>query len=244
MRGSLSVLFEDEHCLGIVKAAGQFVQGTWAPPGEQTLEQEVRAYLDPADPASAYVGIVHRLDRPVSGVLLWAKTAKAARRLSAQFERRQVVKEYWAIAEEREQAAPFPPGRQGAGTADAFAQHRWTDWLTHPGVPGVARSVEPGTTGARMAVTRFRLERPAGLRPGLVWVRLWPETGRTHQLRVQAAVRGWPILGDSTYGAAQPFAPGIALHARALRLRHPILGTPLELEAPLPHEWNEFGPLG
>ena len=74
--------------------------GPWAPPGEQTLEQEVREYLDPADPSSVYLGIVHRLDRPVSGLLVWAKTAKSARRLSQQFERRRVEKEYWAIVEE------------------------------------------------------------------------------------------------------------------------------------------------
>ncbi|MGA9923271.1 MAG: hypothetical protein WBQ29_07675, partial [Isosphaeraceae bacterium] len=66
------LLFEDEHCLAIVKAAGQFSQGSWAPPGEQTLEGEVREYLNPADPSSVYLGIVHRLDRPVSGLLVWA----------------------------------------------------------------------------------------------------------------------------------------------------------------------------
>ena len=80
------LLFEDEHCLAIVKAAGQFSQGSWAPPGEQTLEGEVREYLNPADPSSVYLGIVHRLDRPVSGLLVWAKTTKSARRLSQQFE--------------------------------------------------------------------------------------------------------------------------------------------------------------
>jgi 23S rRNA pseudouridine1911/1915/1917 synthase len=237
MRRGLSVLFEDAHCLGIVKPAGQFVQGTWAPESEQTLEQAVRAYLDPADPASAYVGIVHRLDRPVSGVLIWTKTAKAARRLSAQFERRQVRKEYWAIAEEHEHAGFSTSGGQPARAREGT----WTDWLTAPGVPGVARVVEPGAEGARLAVTRFRLEPPTALPPGLVWLRLWPETGRTHQLRVQAAAHGWPILGDATYGSLQPFAPGIALHARELRLRHPTLGTPLALVAPLPESWGQIG---
>ena len=99
MNHALVVLFEDEHCLAVSKPAGQFTQGTWAPPGEQTLEQAVRHYLGPADPASVYLGIVHRLDRPVSGVLVWAKNPRAARRLSTQFERRQAAKEYWAIVE-------------------------------------------------------------------------------------------------------------------------------------------------
>jgi len=95
----ISILFEDSHCLAIVKPPGQLTQGTWAPPGELTLEAAVRRYLNPSDPRAVYLGMVHRLDRPASGVLIWAKTSKAARRLSSQFEQRRVVKEYWAIVE-------------------------------------------------------------------------------------------------------------------------------------------------
>ena len=105
MSPALDVLYEDEHCLALVKPAGQFTQGSWAPPDEQTLEQAVRDYLAPADPGSAYVGIVHRLDRAVSGVLLWAKNSRSARRLSRQFERRSVRKEYWGIVEPTNAAA-------------------------------------------------------------------------------------------------------------------------------------------
>ena len=90
MTPGLRILLEDEHCLAVFKPAGQLTQGTWAPPGETTLEQDVRRHLNPGAPETAYVGIVHRLDRPVSGVLLWAKTPKAARRLAGQFEKRQV----------------------------------------------------------------------------------------------------------------------------------------------------------
>src|SRR5271166_4474341 len=89
----LSILFEDEHCLVLAKPAGQFTQGSWAPPGESTLEAAVRHYLEPGDPSSVYLGIVHRLDRPTSGVIVWAKTKKSARRLSAQFQNRQARKE-------------------------------------------------------------------------------------------------------------------------------------------------------
>jgi 23S rRNA pseudouridine1911/1915/1917 synthase len=233
------VIFEDEHCLAIVKPAGQFVQGSWAPEGERTLEQDVHNHLAPDNPAAAFVGIVHRLDRPVSGLLIWAKTRKAARRLSTQFERRQVQKEYWAMTEA--QRVPALPGEPVCTGQTAAHEGTWTDWLTSPGVPGVARAVESGAPGARVAVTRFRFEDAAGLKPGLRWLRLWPETGRTHQLRVQSAARGLPILGDSTYGAEEEFAPGIALHARSLSLRHPMLGTPLELVAPLPPSWDLFG---
>ncbi len=234
------LLFEDEHCLAIVKTAGQFTQGSWAPPGEQTLESEVRDYLNPADPRSVYLGIVHRLDRPVSGLMVWAKTTKSARRLAQQFERRRVEKEYWAIVEETDAKAPPERGSTGP-IAQSLVAGAWIDWLTSAGVAGVVRLVNAGTEGARQAVTRFGLEAGSSLPPGCRWLRLWPETGRTHQLRVQAARRGLPIVGDANYGASKPFPRGIALHARRLGLRHPILGTPMELIAPLPATWAEHG---
>jgi 23S rRNA pseudouridine1911/1915/1917 synthase len=233
MGRELDVLFEDEHCLAVSKPGGQFTQGSWAPPGERTLEQAVREHLRPADPASAYIGIVHRLDRPVSGVLIWAKNPRAARRLSSQFERRQAAKEYWAIVEV---ASARTDSRVLAGSAGT-----WTDWLTPPGVPGIAKVAAEGDPGARLAVTRFQGSDAKGLPAGCLWLRLWPETGRTHQLRVQSAARGLPIVGDSTYGATTPFPRGIALHARKLRVRHPILQTPLMLVAPLPGDWAREG---
>lgn len=239
MADPLRVLFEDEHCLAIVKPPGQFVQGSWAPPGESTLEQVVRRHLDPHDPGSVYLGIVHRLDRPVSGVLIWAKTAKAARRLSSQFERRRAVKEYWAIVEVADVERVCSAAVSEPGTGQA--QGRWTDWLTGPGVSGVARSVPPESPGARVATTRFCLAEAIRTPPGCRWLCLWPETGRTHQLRVQAASRGMPILGDAAYGSTRRFPQGIALHARALRVRHPILQTPLVLIADLPPAWAEEG---
>jgi 23S rRNA pseudouridine1911/1915/1917 synthase len=233
------VLLEDEHCLAIVKPAGQFTQGTWAPPGEQTLEQEVRAYLDPDNPAGIYLGIVHRLDRPVSGVLIWAKNPKAARRLSSQFEHRKVQKEYWAIVSRSADGCLPEPlwTREGIATLEEI----WTDWLTGAGTAGVVRAVPEGSPGARLAVTRISCQRALRLPEGCCWLRLWPETGRTHQLRVQAALRGLPILGDAVYGSDRTFPQGIALHARYLRVRHPILQTPLELSAPLPPAWAAQG---
>ncbi|HZW35279.1 MAG TPA: RluA family pseudouridine synthase [Isosphaeraceae bacterium] len=224
----LAVLYEDSDCLAVAKPAGQFSQGTWAPPGEMTLEEAVRRYLDAGDPASVYLGIVHRLDRPTSGVLLWAKTPRAARRLSTQFERRRVVKEYWAIVE----LGPSCP-----------AATSWCDWLTRPSETGLARVVAPGTPGARPAVTRVRREMAPALPPGRAWLRLWPETGRTHQLRAQAAARGMPILGDAAYGSTSSFEPAhaIALHARLLEVRHPILQTPMRFVAPLPDAWHSLG---
>src|SRR5690349_21749918 len=190
----LTILFEDAHCLAVAKPAGLLTQGV--PRGEPTLEAAVRRHLRPDDPASAYLGTVHRLDRPVSGVVLWAKTPKAARRLAEQFGSRQAHKQYWAIVE----------GRPGA------ARGLWDDWLCLDAATGLGGSqvCAPGRPRARRAVTRFALGEAEGLPPGCSWLRLWPETGRTHQLRVQAAHRGLPVLGDRLYGSAGAFPLGIA----------------------------------
>lgn len=229
---SLVILHEDADCLAVVKPAGQFPIGTWAPPGECTLEQAVRQHLAPDDPAGVYLGIVHRLDRPTSGVLIWAKTPRAARRLSSQFERRQVSKEYWALVE----AGPRIP------VADSD-EETWSDWLTRPGKDGLVRLVEPETPGARPAITRARREPGGDLPTGVAWLRLRPETGRTHQLRAQSAARGGPIVGDAAYGSTRTFDPpeAIALHARSLQVRHPTLQQPMDLVAPLPEAWRTFG---
>jgi 23S rRNA pseudouridine1911/1915/1917 synthase len=241
---SLVILFEDCDCLAVAKPAGQFTQGRWAPPGEMTLEAAIRRHLDPAEPESVYLGIVHRLDRPTSGVLLWAKTSKAARRLSAQFEKRQAIKEYWAIVGPGRSGPGFlgDAGPDRVGPGDEF-EETWSDWLTHPSETGLAHLVAPETERSRQAVTLVRRGVAEAVPDGCTWLRLWPKTGRTHQLRAQAAARGMPILGDAEYGSVSAFgAPHtIALHARSLQVRHPVLQTPLILVAPLPLDWHPFG---
>ncbi len=242
MSPSLVILYEDSDCLAVAKPAGQFTQGTWAPPGELTLESAIRHYLNPDDPASVYLGIVHRLDRPTSGVLLWAKTSKAARRLSSEFEKRRVVKEYWAIVEMGRLRDGSPDNPTPARHVEAD-EETWCDWLTRPSQTGLARVVAPETPGSRQALTLVRHNATACLPTGCAWLRLWPRTGRTHQLRAQAAARGMPIVGDAEYGSATALmAPHtIALHARSLEIRHPILQSPMILVAPTPPEWQSFG---
>jgi 23S rRNA pseudouridine1911/1915/1917 synthase len=246
----LVVLYEDEVLLAVSKPAGQFTQGSWAPPGEETLEQAMRRFLDPANPGAVYLGIVHRLDRPVSGVLVWTKTRKAASRLARQFETRRVVKQYWAIVEDR--VPLHPPQDQGAGPtglvapldvlqAPPLADTIWQDWLLSPGNAGVARTAPPETPGSRLAETRVETGEALRLPPGCSFLKLWPKTGRTHQLRVQAASRGRPILGDVDYGSQISVPRGIALHARSLQFEHPISRSPMTLEAPLPAAWQEQG---
>lgn len=249
MNDSLSILFEDDHCLALDKPAGQFSQGPWAPEGDITLETAVRRYLDRADPHSVYLGFVHRLDRPTSGVILWAKTAKAARRLATQFEKRSARKEYWAIVE----SAATDSARDGTlasidtnTTGSPAGDQGWNDWLTRADQTGRVSAVRERAPGAREAVTTVRVVNPPvqGLPLGCCWLKLWPQTGRTHQLRIQAARRGTPIVGDVIYGARGGLltqANRIALHARSLELKHPTSGKELLLVAPVPSWWKEEG---
>jgi 23S rRNA pseudouridine1911/1915/1917 synthase len=240
----LSILFEDEHCLAVNKPAGQFAQGIWAPEGLVTLETAVRGHLNPLDPGSVYLGIVHRLDRPTSGVILWAKTQKAARRLSLQFQNRRALKEYWAIVESHLPIlAPDPHSGHDADTTKTSGHQVWNDWITRPDASGRSSVVEPQTPGARQAVTRLVASHATELPARCTWLRLWPETGRTHQLRIQSARRGLPILGDQIYGASPRLGrtDRIALHARSLTIKHPTSGQELILIAPIPSWWREQG---
>jgi 23S rRNA pseudouridine1911/1915/1917 synthase len=225
MTGSLAVLWEDPHGLAVSKPAGLLTQGPAQ--GELTLEMMVRRHLRPEEPGSIYLGTVHRLDRPVSGVMLWAKTPKAARRWADQFARREVLKEYWAIVE-------------GDATRLLGTSGRWDDWLAPPDARGRAAVVETGTPGAVLASTRFEVGRGLEVAAGFTWIKLRPETGRTHQLRSQLASRGMPIVGDSTYGSARAFPVGIALHARSLTVEHPIDRRPVFLEGPMPDSWSSW----
>jgi 23S rRNA pseudouridine1911/1915/1917 synthase len=223
MSDPLAVLWEDPHGLAVAKPAGLLTQG---PVGDEpTLESMVRRHLRPDDPASVYLGTVHRLDRPVSGVVLWAKTPKAARRWAEQFSGRSARKEYWAIVE-------VGPDLEESGT--------WDDRLAPPDALGRARVVDAESAKSARALTRFELGQGMAVPQGLAWLKLRPETGRTHQLRAQSASRGLPIVGDATYGATRTFPVGIALHARGLMVEHPITRRPIVVEAPLPASWADW----
>lgn len=219
---SNSILFEDHHLIAVNKPAGLATQ---APEGIPSLEALVKSYIKEKynKPAGVYLGIPHRLDRPVSGVILFARNTKAAARVAEQFSQHIVTKVYWGWVE-------------GNVSDDAG---EWRDYLRK--VPDVAKAeiVEAGTEGAREAVTPFTvLER----RDDRMLLEFVPKTGRMHQLRIQAASRGHTILGDALYGSTRPFgvdkeAPAIALHAHSLTLVHPFSKEPLRIEAPTPKTW-------
>jgi 23S rRNA pseudouridine1911/1915/1917 synthase len=226
MAQSLHVLYEDNHCLAVAKPAALLTQGV--PPGLPTLEAQVKAYLAERyrKKGNVYLGIPHRLDRPVSGVVLFARSTKAAQRLAEQFQKRQVTKIYWALLEGDVQPSE--------GT--------WEDWLLKHPEEARAEVVSPETSGARYALSRYQVLRTI---EGSTLLEVQPETGRMHQIRVQAAARGRPIRGDVLYGSQVPFGPTaelprdrvIALHGRSLTFLHPIRYEPITVTAPLPAYW-------
>jgi 23S rRNA pseudouridine1911/1915/1917 synthase len=222
----LQVLFQDNHLLVVFKPAGVLVQGDQT--GDESLLDVVRAYRKETEhkPGAVFVGLVHRLDRPVSGVVAFAKTSKAAARLSEQFREGVVRKCYWAAAEHRQ--APPP---------DLGQPREWDDHLFKDPLHNRVQIVDRRCPGAKLART---LARPLESSQDLTLWELHPLTGRSHQLRVQLAEHGGPIVGDVRYGSRLTFDGQIALHARSLDLEHPTLKTRMKFEAPLPESWRRF----
>jgi 23S rRNA pseudouridine1911/1915/1917 synthase len=222
---TLHILYEDNHCLAIAKPAG--TASAHADGREQTLDQQVKAYLKAkhAKPGNVFLGIVHRLDRPVSGVLLFARTSKAAARLAEQFREGTVEKVYWAVLEGELELA--------SGT--------FTDWLWKDAQQGRVQVLPRAAPQARQAILQFEQK---GRARGFTWLEVRPQTGRTHQIRVQFAHRGHPVVGDAKYGSKHTFEGGIALHARSLRFLHPTTREPITLVAELPETWGRFRDLG
>ena len=219
MPPNLEILYEDNHCLAIDKPAGTL--STHFQGKEETLDRAVKGYLKEKyqKPGNVFLGIVHRLDRPVSGVLLFARTSKAAARLAQQFREGTIDKIYWAVVEGE-------PGRQ-AGSLE--------DWIKKDRVARRVEVVEPRTPGAVQALLHYNRRAVHG---GLSWLELRPQTGRTHQLRVQLAHHGHPIYGDARYGSVHTFGLAIALHARSLTFLHPVRYEPITLTADLPRAWR------
>ena len=221
MTVSLNVLYEDNHLLVVNKPANLPTMG--AARGKDSLVAIAKRYLKAKydKPGNAYLGIVSRLDAVVTGVIVLARTSKAAKRLTEQFRRGEVAKEYWAMVEQR----PQPTSAQ------------CVDWIRKNEQQRRMVVVEDGDPGAREARLRYSLfqERTKGIA-----LRVCLETGRKHQIRLQLSHRGYPILGDRKYGSQRNFAPGIALHARSLGLQHPVRQVQLEFLAPLPLSWHPF----
>jgi RluA family pseudouridine synthase len=227
---TLDILYDNGPVLVVNKPAGLLTQ---APAGIDSLEVQVKSFYREREgklhDAELYLGLPHRLDRPVSGAIVLARHVRAARKLATQFENRTVTKSYWAFVE-------------GAVTPD---EGTWRDYLHKRHGMAQAEVVAADHPAAKLAVLHYRV-RWQGERGA--WLEIELETGRTHQIRVQAASRDHPVVGDSQYGSTQPFGDPaldhrdrpIALHARQLGFRHPMTQEPVNVIAPLPADWQSL----
>ncbi|HAY81651.1 MAG TPA: RluA family pseudouridine synthase [Planctomycetaceae bacterium] len=220
-----SLLYEKGPCLVVNKPAGVLTQ---APPGIDSLERRIKQFLQERSEKGRepYLGVPHRLDRPASGAMVFAKQVRAARHLAEQFETRVVKKTYWALL-------------QGELPNDSGA---WEDSLRK--IPGEARAevVPSSDPTGKIAQLEYQV---LSRETGYTWVEIRLKTGRTHQIRVQSATRSHAILGDQFYGATTDFGPpsedlrerAIALHARSLSFYHPKTDQRVEVTAPVPEYW-------
>lgn len=211
------VLYEDNHLLVVNKPAGILSMGDDT--GDTTIADMAGAYLKHKynKPGNVFVGIVHRLDRPVSGVLVLARTSKAASRLSEQFRCSTVKKTYTAIVE-------GVPNRSKAILTDYLLKDQRTNTVT---------VVDAKRSGGKKSILTYQVRQHSQKRASLD---VFPETGRSHQIRVQLANSGHPIVGDTRYGSKAKTGGRIYLHALRLDITHPTQKTELQFEAPLPNE--------
>lgn len=220
----MDVIYEDNHIIIVSKRAGDIVQGDKT--GDTPLSETVKLYIKDTchKPGDVFLGVVHRLDRPVSGLVVFARTSKALSRLSEMFRTRSVRKTYWAIVGNQ------PP--QSEGTL--------THWLTRNPKNNTARAYEREVPGSKQAVLDYRVIARSD-RYWLLEVDL--HTGRHHQIRCQLAKMGCPIRGDLKYGAPRSLTDGgISLHARRVSFEHPVSHLPIDVTAPVPEEplWQAF----
>lgn len=216
----LDILHEDNHLLVVNKPAGLLAQGDRS--GQATLLDVARADLKErhGKPGNVYLGLVHRLDRPVSGVMVLARTSKAAGRLSRQFREGTVAKRYLAVVDG---AVPRPQG---------VLRHHLARDGDHQ---GVTRAETGPFDGSRPAELRYLVR---DTRPDRALVEVELITGRRHQIRAQLALAGWPIRGDVKYGAPRRTdRQGIGLHAWRLEFDHPVGAARRTFEAPCPADW-------
>ncbi len=225
----MTVLYEDNHIIIVNKQSGEIVQGDKT--GDVPLSEIVKAWIKEKHqkPGNVFLGVVHRLDRPVQGVVVFAKTSKALARLNAMFAKHEEVrKTYWAITKKR------PPQQQGT----------LTHWLVRNEKQNKSYAYDSERPNAKKAILNYKLV-GASDRYNLIEVQLL--TGRHHQIRCQLAKMGCPIKGDLKYGADRSNLDGsISLLARKVEFVHPVSKQNISITAPIPGDnlWKVLAPQG
>ena len=221
----MTVLYEDNHIIAVNKTCNEIVQGDKT--GDTPLSEIVKAYIKAKynKPGEVFLGVTHRIDRPTSGVVLFARTSKALARLNEMFKsHEQIQKTYWAIV----QGEPKQP------------EARLENWLVKNEAQNKSYITKPGAKEAKQAVLSYKTL-AKGDHYTLLEVNL--ETGRHHQIRCQLAAIGCPIKGDLKYGAKRSNPDGgICLHARQIAFIHPVKKEPMTIEAPVPKEFLTIFP--
>lgn len=223
-KSRIDIIYEDNHLLIVNKPSGVLVQGDRT--GDVSLVDECKEYIKRKynKPGEAYLGLVHRLDRPVSGVVILTKTSKALDRMNEQFRNRQVDKFYWAIT----------------NSAPTELEGTLTHWLVKDPKKNTVTAFNKMKKDALKAELKYRVIGRIG-NNYLIEIKLI--TGRFHQIRVQLKSIGCPVIGDVKYGYDKPNQDGsICLHARKVEFIHPVKKEPLILEACLPksEQWKKF----
>jgi 23S rRNA pseudouridine1911/1915/1917 synthase len=218
------ILYEDNHLVAVNKRAGDIVQVDDT--GDESLDEKVKRYIAKkySKPNGAFLGVVHRLDRPVSGVILFAKTSKALERINKMFKGREMHKTYYAIVRQR----PQPE----AGNL--------VHYLIKNPQKNVTKAHDKEVQGSQRSELNYKL---VGERDGYYVIEVDPITGRPHQIRVQLSTLGCPIVGDNKYGYPRgSLRKSICLHARRLQFIHPVKNEPILIVAPLPKDgfWEKF----
>ncbi len=218
----MEVLYEDNHIIIVNKASGEIVQGDKT--GDRPLSDIVKDYIKEKyqKPGNVFLGVAHRLDRPVTGVVVFAKTSKALSRLNAMFaSKTDIQKTYWAIV-----------SNSGKWTYDGGGWKEATHWLVRNEQQNKSYAYDHEVPRSKKAVLRYRVM-AHGDHYTLLEVQLL--TGRHHQIRCQLAALGSPIKGDLKYGAKRSNPDGsISLHARRVEFVHPVSKELIKVEAPVP----------